>query len=127
MLIFHIIVNPLITTDPMSQQAKVGDMVTFTCNATAFPAASYSWSTPNSNDFNTSTINLIASYSSVGRYICMVTSNGIIVESQPAFLTGTYIIMSYKIFHCIFATCICGCSSARVKLNTLLICIYIPV
>ena len=91
MLIFHIIVNPLITTDPMSQQAKVGDMVTFTCNATAFPAPSYSWSTPNSNDFNTSTINLIASYSSIGRYICMVTSNGIIVESQPALLTGSYV------------------------------------
>ena len=75
----------------MSQQAKVGDMVTFTCNATAFPAPLYSWSTPNSNDFNTSTINLIASYSSTGRYICMVTSNGIIVESQPALLTGAYV------------------------------------
>ena len=85
------IVNPLITTDPMSQQTTIGQMVTFTCNAVAFPAPSYSWSTPNSNDFNTSTITFIALYSDFGNYTCMATSNGTVVESQPALLTGNYV------------------------------------
>ena len=88
---FPHVVNPLITTDPMSQQATSGQMVTFNCNAVAFPASSYSWSTPNSNDFNTSTITVMASYSDFGNYTCMATSNGITVESQPALLTGNYV------------------------------------
>ena len=78
----------------MSQQASYGDMVTFTCNAVAFPAPSYSWSTPNPNDFNTSTINFNVSYSSFGNYTCMATSNGMTVESQPALLTGNYVMWS---------------------------------
>ena len=73
----------------MSQQVTVGQMVTFTCNAIAFPAPSYSWSTPNINDFNTSTISFRALYSSFGNYTCVATSNGTIVESQPAILTGS--------------------------------------
>ena len=85
------IVNPLITTDPMSQLTTNGDVVTFTCNAVAFPAPSYSWSTPNPNNFNTSTITFMASYSDFGNYTCMATSNGTVVESQPALLTGNYV------------------------------------
>ena len=86
------IVNPLITTDPMSQLASNRQMVTFTCNAVAFPAPSYSWSTPNNtNDFNTSTVTFVASYSDFGNYTCMATSNGITVDSQPALLTGNYL------------------------------------
>ena len=76
----------------MSQIASNEDMVTFTCNAVAFPAPSYSWSTPNnSNDFNTSTIILMVSYSDFGNYTCMATSNDITIESQPALLTGNYV------------------------------------
>ena len=86
------IVNPLITINPVSQQVTDGEIVNFTCNATAVPAPSYSWSTPNINDFNTSTINFIASYFNFGNYTCMVTSNGTVVESQPALLTGNYVI-----------------------------------
>ena len=85
--ILHV-VNPLITTDPMSQQASNGDMVTFTCNVVAFPAPSYKWSTPNPNDYDTNTITFNVSYSSFGHYTCMATSNGTVVESQPALLTG---------------------------------------
>ena len=84
----------MITTNPMSQQVTAGQMVTLTCNAIAFPAPSYSWSTPNPNDFNTSTISFIASYSSFGNYTCMATSNGTVVESQPALLTGNYVMWS---------------------------------
>ena len=79
----------------MSQQVTAGQMVTLTCNAMAFPAPSYSWSTPNTNDFNTSTISFIASYSSFGNYTCMATSNGTVVESQPALLTGNYVMSTY--------------------------------
>ena len=81
----------MITTDPVSQQVTNGQMVTFTCNATAFPAPSYSWSTPNPNDFNTSTISFTVSYSDFGNYTCMATSNGTVVESQPALLTGNHV------------------------------------
>ena len=73
----------------MSQIASNGDIVTFTCNAVAFPAPSYSWSTPHPDNFTTSTVTFMASYSNFGNYTCMVTSNGITVESQPALLTGT--------------------------------------
>ena len=76
----------------MLQLATNGQMVTFTCNAVAFPAPSYNWSTPNSNDFSNSTITFMASYSDFGNYTCMATSNGITVESQPALLTGNYVI-----------------------------------
>ena len=76
----------------MSQQVTIGQTVTFTCNATALPAPSYSWSTPNIIDFNTSTINFTASCFNFGNYTCMATSNGTVVESQPALLTGNYVI-----------------------------------
>ena len=76
----------------MSQLASDGDTVTFTCNAIAFPAPSYSWSTPNPNDFNTNTIIFNVSYSSFGNYTCMATSNGVTIESQPALLTGNYVV-----------------------------------
>ena len=82
------VVNPLITTNPMPELATVGQMVTFTCSAIAFPAPSYSWSPTNDN---TDTISITVSYSSAGNYTCMATSNGVIVESQPALLTGNYI------------------------------------
>ena len=75
----------------MSQQVTVGQIVNFTCNATAFPTPSYSWSTPDTIDFNTSTITIIASYFSFGNYTCMATSNGTIATSQPALLTGNYV------------------------------------
>ena len=84
--------NPLITISPVSQQATNGQTVTFTCNATALPAPSYSWSTPIPNDFNTSTINFIAFSFNFGNYTCMATSNGTVVESKPALLTGNYVI-----------------------------------
>ena len=75
----------------MSQQVTNGQMVTFTCNAMAFPAPSYSWSTPNPNNFSTNIISFTATYSDFGNYTCMATSNGVIVESQPALLTGNYV------------------------------------
>ena len=73
----------------MSQLTTVGISVSFTCEAIAFPAPSYSWSTPNTNsDFTTSTISFTADYSLFGNYTCIVNSNDTIVESQPAVLTG---------------------------------------
>ena len=91
-LYFSYVVNPLITTNPMSQQITDGQIVIFTCNAIAFPAPLYSWSTPSgSTIFNTSVIGFTASYFDFGNYTCMATSNGITVESQPALLTGNYV------------------------------------
>ena len=84
--------NPLITINPMSQQVTIGQIVNFTCNATGLPAPSYNWSTPNTDDFNTSTISFIVQHFSYGNYTCMATSNGTVVESQPALLTGNYVI-----------------------------------
>ena len=86
------VVNPLITTNPVSQQVPNGQTVEFTCNAIAFPAPSYSWSTPTIlSGVNTNNLNFVASYSDYGSYTCMATSNGVIVESQPALLTGNYV------------------------------------
>ena len=75
----------------MPELAYDGQMVTFTCNAIAFPAPSYSWSTPNPNNFSTNIISFTASYSDFGNYTCMATSNGTAAESQPALLTGNYV------------------------------------
>ena len=73
----------------MSQLSGNGNTVMFTCIAVAFPSPLYSWTTPITNsDFNTSTITVTASHSSFGNYTCMADSNGTIVESQPALLTG---------------------------------------
>ena len=75
----------------MSQLVVFGESVSFTCGAIAFPAPSYSWSTPIPNsDFNTSTITVIIfmAISYYGNYTCMANSNGTVVESQPALLTG---------------------------------------
>ena len=73
----------------MSQLSNNGDTVMFTCIAIAFPSPLYSWTTPIANsDFNTSTITITASHSSFGNYTCMATSNGTIVVSPPALLTG---------------------------------------
>ena len=80
----------MITTNPMSLSVSIGQMVTFTCNVIAFPAPSYSWSTPRPDNFNTSTITFMTSGFDFGNYICMATSNGTVVESQPALLTGNY-------------------------------------
>ena len=85
------VVNPLIITDPQSQLAINSDTVNFTCTAIAFPAPSYSWSTPIPNsDFNTSTITILVDYFYYGNYTCFAESNGTIAESQPALLTGNY-------------------------------------
>ena len=76
----------------MSQKVPNGQMVEFTCNALAFPAPSYSWSTPNIlSGVNTNNLNFVASHSDFGSYTCMATSNGVVVESQPAILTGNYV------------------------------------
>ena len=75
----------------MSQEANIGTMVTFTCNAIAFPTPSYSWTTPITNsNFNTSTINITAN--NFGNFTCMADSNGTIATSQPALLTSKIII-----------------------------------
>ena len=89
----HYVVNPLIITDPESQLALEGDTVNFTCTAIAFPAPLYNWSTPIPNtDFNTSTITILVDHSYYGNYTCFAESNGTITESQPALLTGNYIV-----------------------------------
>ena len=73
----------------MSQLSNDGDTVMFTCIAIAFPSPLYSWTTPITNsDFNTSTITITASHSSFGNYTCMADSNGTVVVSPPALLTG---------------------------------------
>ena len=85
-------VNPIIITDPMSQLSNNGDTVMFTCVAIAFPSPLYSWTTPIANsDFDANTITVTASHSSFGNYTCFADSNGTIAESQPALLTGMYV------------------------------------
>ena len=82
-------VNPIIITDPMSQLSNNGDTVMFTCIATAFPSPLYSWTTPIANTtFDTYTITVNASHSTFGNYTCFADSNGTVVESQTALLTG---------------------------------------
>ena len=82
-------VNPFIVTNPMSQLIVNGSTVSFSCTAIAFPASSYSWSTPiASSKFNTSTISFIVDYSYFGNYTCTTNSNGTVATSHPALLTG---------------------------------------
>ena len=74
----------------MSQLSYNGDTVMFTCTAIAFPSPSYSWTTPNTNNFSNNTISFTTSYSDFGNYTCLADSNGTIATSQLALLTGNY-------------------------------------
>ena len=86
------VVNPFIISDPQSQLADDGDIVSFTCTAIAFPAPYYNWTTPIPNsDFNTGTITILVDFSDYENYTCFAESNGTVAESQPALLTGSYI------------------------------------
>ena len=82
-------VNPLIITHPLSQNVVSGDSIVFQCLAVAFPLPSYSWSTPSpSTDVVLATNMFIASFSSFGNYTCTASSNGEMVTSDTAVLTG---------------------------------------
>ena len=82
-------VNPFIITNPMLQLIVNGSTVSFNCTAVAFPAPSYSWSTPiTDSNFSSSTISFIVDYSYFGNYTCTTHSNGTVATSQPALLTG---------------------------------------
>ena len=86
------VVNPFIISDPQSQLIGDDGIVSFTCSAIAFPAPYYNWTTPIPNsDLNTGTITILVDFSYYGNYTCFAESNGTVAESQPALLTGTYI------------------------------------
>ena len=85
----------------MSQNVSNGTFVMFTCNAIAFPAPSYNWTTPTGNISNTHIISLTADYDDFGNYTCLAISNGTIATSQPALLTGTNNNM--------YCVCVCVC------------------
>ena len=86
-------VNPLIVTHPMSQIAVNGDLIIFLCLAVAFPLPSYSWSTPSpSTDVDLATNSFTALFSSFGNYTCTASSNGVMITSDTAVLTGTIIV-----------------------------------
>ena len=76
----------------MSQSAQVGQTVTFNCVAGAYPSPSYSWSTSNANTFVTSNIMISTTYSSFGNYTCTASSNGVVVISYTAVLTGNCVL-----------------------------------
>ena len=100
---FHLLVDPFITTHPTPQLAGNGDVINFTCIAIAFPAASYSWVTPITNEtFNTSTISIDVTYGYFGNYTCIASSTGPSAMSDPALLTGK------------FCRCMCACVFAGV-------------
>ena len=80
----------------MSQSAQVGQTVTFNCVAGAYPSPSYSWSTPDTNIFVTSSIMISTTYSSFGNYTCTASSNGVVVISDTAVLTGNCVLCDYK-------------------------------
>ena len=89
---FHCAVNPSIITHPMSQLTQDGSSITFTCLAVGFPSPSYNWSTPSTaTDLMTSSIVFTASYNSYGDYTCAAGSNGVVVISDTAVLTGMYL------------------------------------
>jgi len=91
MFYFSFLVNPIITTHPISQLSKFGDIVNFTCAAVSFPSPSYNWSTPIVNkSYNTSTINFSVNYNYFGNYTCITSSSrsGPNVVSNMALLTG---------------------------------------
>ena len=87
---FYLAVNPFIVINPMSQLIINGSTVSFNCTAVAFPAPSYSWSTPITNsNFGSSTISFIVDYSYFGNYTCATDSDNAVAISQPALLTGS--------------------------------------
>jgi len=102
-MLFPLIVNPFITTDPRPQMADNGDVISFTCIAIAFPAPSYSWNTPITDEtFNTSTINIDVVYSYFGNYTCTASSMGQTAVSNTALLTG-------KCKRCVSVYIVCVC------------------
>ena len=86
-------VNPMITTHPMSLLRESSQDVILDCRAVAFPPPSYNWSTPsNSINFMISSIMFIASYNNFGNYTCTASSNGVMVTSDTAVLTGDNVV-----------------------------------
>ena len=106
--IFHLsTVDPLITTNPMSQLANNGSVVNFTCIAVAFPEPTYSWVTPIANQtFNTSTITVEVVYGYFGNYTCNASSIGPPAISDPALLTGKCVCLCMTVSVCLSA-CVC--------------------
>jgi len=77
----------------MSQIAEVGNMITFDCDAVAWPYPSYSWSTPNpATNQMSSIITFAATFTSFGNYTCTASSNITMAVSDTAVLTGNFVL-----------------------------------
>ena len=90
----YVFISPMITLDPDSVSVQNGtDDVTFTCNATGFPAPSFEWMREGDRlppVFSTTTSLTIApvEFEDEGFYYCVATSNDLEVESERATLSS---------------------------------------
>jgi len=109
-MLFPLIVDPFITTDPEPFiGAYNGDVVCFRCVAIAFPAPSYSWNTPIADEtFNTSTIIIDVVYSYFGNYTCTASSMGQTAVSNTALLVGKCK-RCVSLYICVVCLCVCVC------------------
>ena len=82
--------NPTIT--PLAQGVEIGDDVMFICEASG-ENLNFTWDStagvtlPNPvTDGNTSTLTLTADFSYSGEYVCVVSSDNGVLQSEPAIL-----------------------------------------
>ncbi|MDO8469716.1 MAG: immunoglobulin domain-containing protein [bacterium] len=80
---------PMITTQPQSQSAYVGDTVTFSVTAQGTPAPSYQWKKDSGNvGTNSNTLTITnAQATNAGSYTVTVSNGGGSITSNPASLT----------------------------------------
>ena len=93
----YVFISPMITMDPVDVEVSNGTMdVTFSCDATGFPAPTFEWlrqyggTLPESSsggDTSVLTIGL-AVFGDEGLYYCVASSNNLTVESERATLSG---------------------------------------
>ena len=91
-----LMVNPLITLQPLDTSATNGSSVTLTCEAESFPAPSYSWEVLGGGALgdtvmgaNTSTLTFSpVVFGNEGEYRCNASANGVTDVSNTATLTG---------------------------------------
>ena len=91
----YVFIRPMITLDPTSVNATVGDNVSFMCEATGFPTPSILWLKQDGDlpvsatGENTTTLTIPqVEFGDEGFYYCRATSNDEVANSTLATLSG---------------------------------------
>ena len=95
-----LLISPVFVADPTDEEIINGTVISFICNAIAFPDPSYIWLrvggdlSESAVGRNTTMLTLYpAVFGDQGIYYCTATSSGVSVSSQTAILTSQFIIV----------------------------------